>query len=138
MKDWEIFEEDVAELLNGKRQAGSGNSCIAFKKGDIKCEDYLVECKYTEKDCYTLSSKTFEKIVYEAINCFKIPLFACRSKAGDFFIGYKLDFLDGECEYEDLGEVKSVKVTKPFQCKLKADNRVYDVVCWEVNLEDFD
>lgn len=138
LEDWAIFEEDVAEYLNGKRQAGSGNSCIAFKKGDIKSEEYLVECKCTGKDCYTLSSKTFGKIINEAINSFRIPLFAARTNNSDYFVGLTLDFPD--VEYKDeIDSAKSIKLDgrDSFLVKeFKVDNVPYQVVCWKVKLKE--
>lgn len=133
LKEWEIFEEDVSDYLEGKRQPGSGNSCITSKKGDIKTDEYLVECKYTNKDAYKLSFKTWEKIVVEASNAFKTPLFACRSQAGDFFIGSTLDF-DPEGSFEELEESSSVKVIKPFIMKLTDGNVHHQIVCWSVDL----
>lgn len=137
LKDWEIFEQDVAEFLGGKRQVGSGNSCIAFKKGDIKCEDYLVECKFTSKETYVLNAKTWEKITSEALNAFKVPLFACRSQAGDFFLGNEIDFIEllKDEEFKILGENSRVKIKENFKMVLKGNNTSYSVICWEVNLD---
>lgn len=137
MKDWEIFEQDVADYLNGSRQAGSGNSCIAFKKGDIKSEDYLVECKCTASGCYTLSSKIFGKIVDEALNTFRTPLFAARNNNSDYFVGLQLDFPD-VCADIVIDSPKTIKLDGKYDSfyvnKFKANNTEYDLVCWKVDL----
>lgn len=134
-KAWEFFEEDVANYFNGYRQAGSGNSSLATKKGDIRCEDYLIECKYTSKECYTLDCKTWEKIVEEAIGCGKIPLFACRSQAGDFALGYQLDF---DIDKPTIENCKRVKIMNEFSCDLIGDINTHSVVCWRLGLSDID
>lgn len=133
-KDWEIFEEDVAHYLDGKRQDGSGNSPIAFKKGDVKNDTYLVECKFTTKPAYTLKAKTWEKIVEEATNSFRIPLFACRSQAGDFFVGNEIDF-DVSVETEIMSS-PSVTIKESFKMRMLGERTTYDIVCWEVNLNE--
>lgn len=56
MKAWEQFEEEVSDYMEGRRTKGSGNS--AMDKGDIRCENYLIECKCTEKEAYSLNVKT--------------------------------------------------------------------------------
>ena len=133
MKDWEIFEEEVAEYLDGKRQPGSGNSCMAYKKGDVKCDDYLVECKYTEGDVYSLHVDTWEKIQAEAINAYKIPLFACRSKAGDFFVGSPLDFDEVPGELNKLPK-NSMKIDREGTIVLKGKYTPITLSVWKVEL----
>lgn len=137
MKDWELFEQDVAYYLHGKRQAGSGNSCIAFKKGDIKSDEYLVECKCTGSDCYTLSSAIFGKIVEESFNAFKTPLFAARNNNSDYFVGLQLDFPDVEADVT-IDSPKTIKLDgkldKFYVTNFKVGSTLYDIVCWKVDL----
>lgn len=141
LKDWEIFEEDVADYLGGKRQPGSGAPIMC--KGDVKCEDFLVECKQTSKEVYTLNIKTWEKICEEARNQFRIPLFACRSKAGDFFVMNQIDYdEDGEAdlytyEFVEVDDKKNLKIDKDFITKFKGKTCDYHLVCFEVDLEDY-
>lgn len=138
-KDWEIFEEDVAKFVGGKRQAGSGGPVMC--KGDIKSEDYLVECKQTSSDFYTLNVKTWEKISNEARNLFRIPLFACRSKCGDYFVmneyDYPEDFKDIESyEKVEAGDKKGLSINKEFTVKFKGKYTTYNLVCFKVDLKD--
>ena len=131
-EQWVLFEEDVAEYLDGKRQPGSGNGPV--HKGDIKSDEYLVECKYTSKEFYRLNVKTWAKIMNEAMNADKIPLFACRSQAGDFFIGSTLDF---DCGTDNMLEPSNhVDVKDEFFVTLKGDMCDFSLVCWKVDLED--
>ena len=137
MKPWEQFEEEVANYLNGVRQPGSGNSCMAYKKGDVKCDDYLVECKYTEGDAYTLSVNTWEKIQAEALNAYKIPLFACRSKAGDFFVGSPLDFDEIPGVLNELPK-NSIKIKGEGTAVLKGKYAPITLSIWQVDLSELD
>ena len=132
LKEWEIFEEEVAEYLDGVRQPGSGNGPI--KKGDVKSSDYLVECKFTSKKDYRLSANTWDKICEEALNAGLNTLFACRSDAGDFFLGNTLDFdYDTDNVYK---ESKSVHIKEPFAMKLIGNMCKHSVVCWQANLNE--
>ena len=134
-KLWQEFEEEIAEYFDGKRQPGSGNKPL--HPGDVRTEDYLIECKFTEKDFYSLHISTWEKICYEARNKGLIPLFACRSKkGGDFFLGNQIDFLDIEKELIDNGDKKSIIIKNSFSTSLKGKNCNYDVVCWEIDWDD--
>lgn len=131
MKAWEQFETEIAEIFHGVRQAGSGNSCLAPKKGDIKSKLYLIECKYTEKPVYVLTAKTWEKIVGEALCSLKIPLFTAQNKTTRWFVGMEVDF--PSFEYERV-------IVSPHNIKLgnegsflvkdfKTDTGIYNLVC---------
>ena len=130
---WQQFEEEIADYLGGHRQKQSGAGPIS--KGDVETVDYLVECKFTEKCAYSLNVSTWEKIVEEARNTFKIPLFACRSKAGDYIICNSLDY------YEDLPKKEVVK-NKTFnvntECLLKlSGSRIqHQLVCKKLLLDE--
>lgn len=45
-----------------------------FDKGDIKYENYIIECKYTDKKGFRISLQMLEKIWNEALNVNKEPL----------------------------------------------------------------
>ena len=57
-------EKRVADELGGKTVIGSGSLWGA--KGDVRTEDYLIECKTTKKTSYPLSADTWLKIEREA------------------------------------------------------------------------
>lgn len=130
---WAQFEEEVAEYMEGRRTKGSGSSIM--DKGDINCEEYLIECKFTEKDAYSLNVKTWEKIVEEAINLGKIPLFACRCNKGDFFICDGLDYDLEEYPEEIIERKKTFNVDRECQLIMTGERKSHNLVCWEVDLD---
>ena len=77
-------EKFVAEKLDGKLQMASG--AIWFAKADVYTDKYLIECKATEKDYYTLKTAILDKIESEALKVGKIPLlcFRLKDKWGNF------------------------------------------------------
>ena len=77
-------EKFIAEKLNGKLQMASG--AIWFAKADVYTDKYLIECKATEKDYYTLKTAILGKIESEALKVGKIPLlcFRLKDKWGNF------------------------------------------------------
>lgn len=94
-------ETFIAESLDGKTVIASG--ALYFAKGDVVTDDYLIECKATEKDYYILKGKILSKIENEALKCNRIPLLAIRVKDKDYiayraydFYGYynEIDVLD--------------------------------------------
>lgn len=142
LKDWEKFEQEVADLLDGKRQRGSGNGPV--QKGDVKCDNILVECKFTSKPAYTLNYKTFDKIVEEARNLARIPLFACRGKQGDFFCARVLDLdelnFDTDSIYENSDIVTTPTTNLKVDCEgvftLESEYVSQQVLVWHIPFDD--
>lgn len=58
-------EKSVAKDLNARVTVASG--ALWGMKGDVRNEKFLIECKTTEKDFYTISTKVWEKIEEEAL-----------------------------------------------------------------------
>lgn len=58
-------EAQTARDLGGKTTIASG---ALVQKGDVFNDHFLVECKTTEKDFYSLKQTTWEKIRKEALN----------------------------------------------------------------------
>ncbi len=48
-------EKKVAKAVGGKRQANSG--AMAFAKGDVVTNNWLIECKTKTKDCSSFTIK---------------------------------------------------------------------------------
>jgi hypothetical protein len=65
-------EKTLAKKLGGKVTPGSG--AFGFHKGDVKTSDYLVEAKFTDKQEYRLTLKTWNKIENEASDINKTAL----------------------------------------------------------------
>ena len=59
------FESDVQKTLN------SGS--LWFSKGDLQTQDYLIECKFTTKKGFRITTKILEKIFNEAFEQNKLP-----------------------------------------------------------------
>lgn len=58
-------EKDVAKELGGRTVVASGAFWGA--KGDVRSDEFLVECKTTQNAWYVIHAKTWEKIEQEAI-----------------------------------------------------------------------
>lgn len=58
-------EKSVAKDFNAKVTVASG--ALWGQKGDVRNSKFLLECKTTEKDYYSLTAKVWEKIEEEAI-----------------------------------------------------------------------
>ena len=58
-------EKSVAKDFSAKTVVASG--ALWGAKGDVRNDKFLIECKTTEKDYYTITNKVWEKIVEEAL-----------------------------------------------------------------------
>lgn len=58
-------EKEVASSINGKTVVASG--ALWGSKGDVRSEEYLIECKTTQKSYYMLNKQTWSKIQKEAL-----------------------------------------------------------------------
>ena len=66
-------EKSVAKDFNAKVTVASG--ALWGAKGDVRSDKFLCECKTTEKDYYSLTSKVWEKICEEAVrDHMRIPI----------------------------------------------------------------
>lgn len=69
----QIQEKSVAKNMNAKVVVASGS--LWGMKGDVRNDNFLIECKTTEKDYYSLTAKVWEKIESEALRDeLRIPL----------------------------------------------------------------
>ena len=69
----QLQEKAVAKDFNAKVTVASG--ALWGMKADVRNDKFLIECKTTEKDYYSLTSKVWEKIEQEAIkDHLRIPL----------------------------------------------------------------
>lgn len=58
-------EKSVAKDFNAKTVVASG--ALWGAKGDVRNDKFLIECKTTEKDYYSITTKVWEKIEEEAL-----------------------------------------------------------------------
>jgi len=76
-------EQRVARMMKGKRQRGSGSSMYA--KGDVKLEDFLIDCKQTKHASMRITGDMLSKISKEAAGMGKDPMLEIEIQ------GYKKD-----------------------------------------------
>lgn len=80
-KKSQLQERSVAKDLNARTVVASG--ALWGSKGDVRHDNLLVECKTTEKDFYSLTLTTWEKIEKEAVrDGLRIPVMCIDIKGG--------------------------------------------------------
>ena len=80
-KKSQLQEKSVAKDLNARTVVASG--ALWGSKGDVRHDNLLVECKTTDKDYYSLTLPTWEKIEKEAIkDGLRIPVMCIDIKGG--------------------------------------------------------
>lgn len=81
-------EKEVAKLFGGKQVIASGS--LWFADSDVRNDKFLIECKTTEKDYYTLTAKVWEKIQEEAIkDHMRTPLMIIDLKDKDRYVVFR-------------------------------------------------
>ena len=85
-------EKSVAKQFGGKQVIASG--ALWFSHSDVRNDKFLIECKTTEKDYYSLTAKVWEKIEQEAIrDHLRIPLMVIDLEDRDRVVVFRpLDF----------------------------------------------
>ena len=108
-----IQEKKVAKDLNAKVTVASG--ALSFQKADVRNDVFLVECKITSKDFYSLTEKTWNRIEKQALmDGMRIPLMCIGVKDGvhTFAVLNYLDFrlleLDLKAQYLGNTEPKLI------------------------------
>jgi len=88
-----LQEKKTANDFGGLTTPGSGNQW--HSKGDVKTTEYLIECKTTTKDSYSLTSKVWSKIYTEALLESKEPLMEIQfiDRGIELIVMDKNDFL---------------------------------------------
>lgn len=96
----QLQELSVANSLNGKTVVASGAMWNA--KGDVRNDEFLVECKTTKNYHYTLRSTTWEKIQFEARkDRMRIPLLIVDLEDSDRYVIFNpRDFLSDVREFD--------------------------------------
>lgn len=76
-ESWERHEERVAQSISqAKVVTGSGRSMYA--KGDVKADEFLIECKFTNKRSLSIKGEWLAKITEEAQAIGKKPALAIQ------------------------------------------------------------
>lgn len=93
-------EKSVAKSFGARPTPASGAKW--GQKGDVRSEDFLIECKTTKKDYYTITTKVWEKIRIEATKDHgRIPLLVIDLRDQDRYVvfrPYDLDIDTNACE----------------------------------------
>ena len=112
-------EKSVAKTFNAYLTPASG----AFwgQKGDVRNDKFLIECKTTEKDYYSLHAKTWEKIEKEAIrDHVRIPLLVVDIRDRDRLVVFKPnDLKDASTAIYDVTKDWGDKVPKSRKISIK-------------------
>ena len=66
------FENKVQKTI------ASGN--MWFDKGDLKTEDYMIECKYTDKKSFRITTNILRKLWNDALDAQKLPILSIGIK----------------------------------------------------------
>lgn len=69
------FEDKVQKTIN--------SGAFWFDKGDLKSDEYFIECKYTEKKGFRITTKMLEKLWNDALDSNKLPVIVIGIKNGN-------------------------------------------------------
>ena len=120
-------EKSVAKKFNARLTAASG--ALWGMKGDVRSDKYLIECKTTEKDYYTLTSKVWEKIQEEAIqDHMRIPLMVIDLKDTDRYVVFRPKDFNKSMVSPLLSSVqvnKSVRITSTMVGEMETGDYIH-------------
>lgn len=120
-------EKSVAKKFNARLTAASG--ALWGMKGDVRSDKYLIECKTTEKDYYTLTAKVWEKIQEEAIqDHMRIPLMVIDLKDTDRYVVFRPKDFNRSIVSPLLSSVqvnKSVRITSTMVGEMETGDYIH-------------
>ena len=120
-------EKSVAKKFNARLTAASG--ALWGTKGDVRSDKYLIECKTTEKDYYTLTAKVWEKIQEEAIqDHMRIPLMVIDLKDTDRYVVFRPKDFNKSMVSPLLSSVqvnKSVRITSTMVGEMETGDYIH-------------
>ena len=120
-------EKSVAKKFNARLTAASG--ALWGMKGDVRSDKYLIECKTTEKDYYTLTAKVWEKIQEEAIqDHMRTPLMVIDLKDTDRYVVFRPKDFNRSIVSPLLSSVqvnKSVRITSTMVGEIETGDYIH-------------
>ena len=120
-------EKEVAKLFGGKQVIASGS--LWFADSDVRSDKYLIECKTTEKDYYTLTAKVWEKIQEEAIqDHMRTPLMVIDLKDTDRYVVFRPKDFSKSVVSPLLSSVqvnKSVRITSTMVGEMETGDYIH-------------
>lgn len=138
----QLQERNVAKEVGGRTVIASG--ALWASKADVRSEDFLFECKTTEKDYYSLHCSTWNKIFTEATkDSLRIPAMVIDLCGGKYRVAVVQASLVN-CEISQYNKTKkSFRIRysdKPYQIifedlVLPSKSRVV-VVPWDYFLNE--
>ncbi len=90
MKPWQKKEKNDQKSFGGRKSRGSGN--IWFQPGDLKTDDFLIECKYTKNKSFSINIEKWQKIYDEALFSHKLPVMSIQMQNTEVVVLSKSDF----------------------------------------------
>lgn len=67
------MSKEIGNNFENKVQKALNSGALWFDKGDLKTKDFVIECKYTEKKGFRISTKILKKLWNEAYDSNKQP-----------------------------------------------------------------
>ena len=120
-------EKRVAKKFNARLTAASG--ALWGMKGDVRSDKYLIECKTTEKDYYTLTAKVWEKIQEEAIqDHMRTPLMVIDLKDTDRYVVFRPKDFNKSMVSPLLSSIqvnKSVRITSTMVGEMETGDYIH-------------
>ena len=120
-------EKSVAKKFNARVTAASG--ALWGMKADVRSDKFLIECKTTEKDYYTLTAKVWEKIQEEAIqDHMRIPLMVIDLKDTDRYVVFRPKDFNRSIVSPLLSSVqvnKSVRITSTMVGEMETGDYIH-------------
>ena len=120
-------EKSVAKQFGGKQVIASG--ALWFAHSDVRNDKFLIECKTTEKDYYSLTAKVWEKIEQEAIrDHLRIPLMVIDLKDTDRYVVFRPKDFNKSMVSPLLSSVqvnKSVRITSTMVGEMETGDYIH-------------
>lgn len=106
MEAWKLHEHRIAHLTGGRRVAGSG---CGYRKGDVWIgKDWMIECKTTTKERYTLSIDVLDKLARQSLEADLSAALVIAFHAGYDQYEYVILMLDRRGEFQPEWRTKRV------------------------------
>ena len=130
-KKSQLQEARVAKELNAKTVIASG--ALWGSKGDVRHEDFLVECKTTTKLYYSLTMKVWEKIEKEAVkDGLRIPLMCIEKHFKHYKNYYDLDMGDTcWCDKKSFQVIEPTRILMLLYKNKSGETPVFVVTPWD-------
>lgn len=136
-KKSQLQEKRVAKEISGRPVVASG--ALWSRKGDVRNNDFLIECKYTDTPFYSLTFNTWDKINREAIkDGLRIPVMSIEIQSTTLAVLHSLDW--GEPPSNNFNCIKaksSIRITpRLLNTHIKFDkSNILVIISWEDFLE---